>query len=180
MKPAADHVWIDYWNQYFFPLKDEDVPVWEGEMLRIPGVDQAVIIRAVRSLAQDEKAPKHPKLGNLCFHIRRVMQDDYNNNAVPDADCGMCENTGMVYRWIDEADHSAGYDCIPCLCSRGKRIAWLWAKDEFPQNPRHIFDGLKRRAQCAADQRRRGADPLLTSWKIAKEKRWARQGQYES
>ena len=143
-KDPADLVWPSYFKQYFYPLEGDDLAVWQAELERIWNIAESDVIRAIRAMAEDRKCPKYPKLNNLTYHIRQIMNADTQADAVPAEACGLCSGIGLLIGFNrPEKGYRAGTYSVPCLCSLGKQKAWAWAKSDPKSDSRQSFDRLQ-------------------------------------
>lgn len=155
--------WISNFNEQFAPLSEEKAQIWNNEIsMAFHSATDADVIRAIRAMTEDDKCPKSfPKVPNMLFQMRRLMHEERDRNKVPDADCGLCRGIGTLIGLNEpQRGELAGTYAIPCLCTKGRRMAWNRAKSTHPDGANSEVDRLVVVAHKVKDQIMSGANSL--------------------
>ena len=137
--------WITNFNEQFAPLSEEKAVIWNNEIsMAFHSATDDDVIRAIRAMTDDPKCPKSfPKVPNMLYQMRKLMHDERERNKVPDSDCGLCGGVGCLIGLCDpQRGELAGTYAVPCLCTKGRRMAWNEAKGTHPENPGAEVDRL--------------------------------------
>ena len=152
------NTWSELWRAHFSKLSDEDVAVWEEELLRdIRDLQQSEIVEAVRKLSWDDRKFT-PKLKDLRIAIYVARKGERRDNDPPTPSCAHCMNGWVQYYpaypdanqeeplpekfWIDH-----GVD-VPCACTAGQEVMEM-VYDSISQEKR---EELRAQAKVAINQ----------------------------
>lgn len=129
---SLDGTWVKYFSEQFAPLSAERAGTWTIDLQRrFPHADDAEVIRAIRTMAEDPKCPpEYPKIKHLSWHLQQNRKEAFNQKSTEAEPCSLCHpdmpgwQRGML---ADARGHLNDWHG-PCVCTLGQTVAWQWAK----------------------------------------------------